>query len=80
MAIIGAGPAGLSCATFLLREGIAVELFDKQNRAGGLLSYGIPGFKLDKSDIERRVEFLNTRLELNLTKIVKLEKILVLKS
>jgi glutamate synthase (NADPH/NADH) small chain len=58
VAIVGAGPAGLSCATFLLREGIAVELFDKQNRAGGLLSYGIPGFKLDKSDIERRVEFL----------------------
>jgi len=58
VAIVGAGPAGLSCATFLLREGIGVELFDKQNRAGGLLTYGIPGFKLDKSDIERRVKFL----------------------
>jgi len=41
-----------------LREGISVELFDKQNRAGGLLTYGIPGFKLDKGDIERRVGFL----------------------
>ncbi len=58
VAIVGAGPAGLSCATFLLREGISVELFDKQNRAGGLLTYGIPGFKLDKGDIERRVGFL----------------------
>ncbi len=58
VAIIGAGPAGISCATFLLREGIRVELFDKQNRAGGLLTYGIPGFKLDKSDIDRRVGFL----------------------
>ena len=58
VAIIGAGPAGISCATFLLREGIRVELFDRQNRAGGLLTYGIPGFKLDKSDIERRVGFL----------------------
>ncbi len=58
VAIIGAGPAGISCATFLLREGIRVELFDRQNRAGGLLTYGIPGFKLDKRDIERRVDFL----------------------
>jgi glutamate synthase (NADPH/NADH) small chain len=58
VAIIGAGPAGLSTATFLLREGVSVEIFDKQNRAGGLLTYGIPGFKLDKSVIERRVELL----------------------
>jgi glutamate synthase (NADPH/NADH) small chain len=58
VAIIGAGPAGISCATFLLRKGIKVELFDKQARAGGLLTYGIPGFKLDKRDIERRVGFL----------------------
>jgi glutamate synthase (NADPH/NADH) small chain len=58
VAIVGAGPAGLSAATFLLREGIDVELFDRQNRPGGLLTYGIPGFKLDKSVVERRVEIL----------------------
>ena len=58
VAIVGAGPAGLSAATFLLREGIDVELFDRQNKPGGLLTYGIPGFKLDKSVIERRVEIL----------------------
>jgi len=58
VAIIGAGPAGLSVATFLLREGVDVEIFDKQNRAGGLMTYGIPGFKLDKSIIQRRVDFL----------------------
>ncbi|SHO80788.1 Glutamate synthase [NADPH] small chain [hydrothermal vent metagenome] len=58
VAIIGAGPSGLSAATFLLREGINVELFDKHNRAGGLMSYGIPGFKLDKSVVERRVNSL----------------------
>jgi len=58
VAIIGAGPAGLSVATFLLREGVDVEIFDKQNRAGGLMTYGIPGFKLDKSIIARRVDFL----------------------
>jgi len=58
VAIIGAGPAGLSAATFLLREGIDVEIFDKQARPGGLLTYGIPGFKLDKNIIERRVRLL----------------------
>ncbi len=58
VAIIGAGPAGLSAATFLLREGINVEIFDKQEKAGGLMTYGIPGFKLDKSIIERRVDLL----------------------
>ncbi len=58
VAIIGAGPAGLSAATFLLREGIDVELFDKQNRPGGLLTYGIPGFKLDKHIVDRRVKLL----------------------
>ncbi|KIM08125.1 MAG: glutamate synthase [Sulfurovum sp. PC08-66] len=58
VAIIGAGPSGLSAATFLLREGIDVELFDKHNRPGGLMTYGIPGFKLDKSIIARRIDYL----------------------
>jgi glutamate synthase (NADPH/NADH) small chain len=58
VAIIGAGPAGLSAATFLLREGINVEIFDKQNRAGGLMTYGIPGFKLNKDIIQRRINLL----------------------
>ncbi|MDD5405796.1 MAG: glutamate synthase subunit beta [Sulfurovaceae bacterium] len=58
VAIIGAGPAGLSAATFLLRDGISVEIFDKQAKAGGLLMYGIPGFKLDKNIVSRRVRLL----------------------
>ena len=58
VAIVGAGPAGLSAATFLLREGVDVEIFDRQNRPGGLLTYGIPGFKLDKKVVERRVKLL----------------------
>lgn len=58
VAIIGAGPAGLSAATFLLRHGIKVEIFDKQSRAGGLLTYGIPGFKLDKNIVARRIRLL----------------------
>ncbi len=58
VAIIGAGPAGIACATYLLRAGIGVSMYDKQNRAGGLLTYGIPGFKLDKEVVARRVRWL----------------------
>lgn len=58
VAIIGSGPSGISTATFLLRKGIAVEMFERDDRAGGLLTYGIPGFKLDKSAVDRRVDWL----------------------
>ncbi|MBD0402838.1 glutamate synthase subunit beta [Flammeovirga sp. EKP202] len=58
VAIVGSGPAGLSCATFLLRAGVKPVVFDKADRAGGLLTYGIPGFKLEKAAVERRVELL----------------------
>lgn len=58
VAIIGSGPAGLSAATYLLRSGIAVTVYERSDRAGGLLTYGIPNFKLDKKIVERRVKFL----------------------
>ncbi len=58
VAIIGSGPAGLSCATYLLRSGIAVTMYERSDKAGGLLTYGIPNFKLDKKIVERRVKFL----------------------
>ncbi len=58
IAIIGSGPAGISAATFLLRKGFQVEMFERADRAGGLLMYGIPGFKLDKTTIDRRVNWL----------------------
>jgi glutamate synthase (NADPH/NADH) small chain len=58
VAIVGAGPAGLSAATFLAREGVEVEVFDKHRRPGGLLTYGIPGFKLNKNIISRRIDLL----------------------
>lgn len=58
VAIIGSGPAGLSCATYLLRSGISVTMYERSDRAGGLLTYGIPGFKLDKKIVDRRLGFL----------------------
>ncbi len=58
VAVVGSGPAGLSVATYLLRAGIGVDMYEKADRAGGLLTYGIPGFKLDKKVVERRVRGL----------------------
>ncbi|MDR2639295.1 MAG: glutamate synthase subunit beta [Helicobacteraceae bacterium] len=58
VALIGSGPASLSAATFLARAGVAAEIFEKDDRAGGLLTYGIPNFKLDKQVVARRFEFL----------------------
>jgi len=58
VAVIGSGPAGLSVATYLLRSGISVTMYERSDRAGGLLTYGIPNFKLDKKVVDRRVKFL----------------------
>ncbi len=53
--IVGAGPAGLAAAEQLRRLGYKVEVYDRYDRAGGLLVYGIPGFKLEKDVVARRV-------------------------
>lgn len=58
VAVIGSGPSGISAATFLLRKGFEVEMFERADRAGGLLMYGIPGFKLDKTTVDRRINWL----------------------
>ena len=58
IAVIGAGPAGLVAATRLNRMGYMVSVFDKHSLPGGLLRYGIPNFKLDKSVIDRRMAVL----------------------
>ncbi len=54
VAIIGAGPAGLACADILARNGIKSSVFDRQAQIGGLMTYGIPAFKLEKDIIQRR--------------------------
>ena len=52
--IIGAGPGGLAAADLLRRQGVQVTVYDRYDRSGGLLTYGIPGFKLEKDIVERR--------------------------
>ncbi|MEO8529620.1 MAG: NAD(P)-dependent oxidoreductase [Deltaproteobacteria bacterium] len=56
--IIGAGPGGLAAADRLRRAGLQVTVYDRHDRAGGLLTYGIPGFKLEKDVVLRRIEQL----------------------
>jgi len=58
VAVVGSGPAGMAAAQQLARAGHAVTLFEKNDRIGGLMRYGIPDFKLEKSHIDRRVEQL----------------------
>lgn len=60
VAIVGSGPAGLACAQQLARVGHSVSVFEKENRIGGLLRYGIPDFKLDKKVIDRRMGQMQT--------------------
>ncbi len=56
--IIGAGPAGLACGEELRKKGYQITIYDRYDRAGGLLIYGIPNFKLEKHVVERRIKLL----------------------
>jgi glutamate synthase (NADPH/NADH) small chain len=70
VAVIGAGPAGLACAERLVREGVAVTVYDRNPAAGGLLATGVPPFKLDKDRLARRVarlEAMGVTFELGVT-------------
>ena len=58
VAVIGAGPAGLTCAGVLAQEGVQVEIFESLNKAGGVLSYGIPEFRLPKEIVKYEVDNL----------------------
>src|SRR5690606_6537268 len=70
VAIIGAGPGGLAAAEALRRAGVQVTVYDRHDRAGGLLTYGIPGFKLEKDVVMQRIAQLEqggVQFELNCT-------------
>jgi glutamate synthase (NADPH) small chain len=56
VAVVGSGPAGLACAQQLARAGHAVTLYERSDRVGGLLMYGIPDFKMEKHLVQRRIE------------------------
>ena len=56
VAVVGSGPAGMAAAQQLARAGHDVTLFEKNDRVGGLLRYGIPDFKMEKTHIDRRVK------------------------
>ena len=61
VAVVGSGPGGMTCADELAKLGYAVTVFESLDRPGGLLVNGIPGFKLEKSIVERRLELLRNR-------------------
>jgi glutamate synthase (NADPH/NADH) small chain len=58
VAVVGSGPAGLACATQLNRAGHLVTVFERADRIGGLLMYGIPNMKLEKSIVQRRIDLM----------------------
>ncbi len=60
VAVVGSGPSGLACAQQLARAGHAVTVFEKNDRVGGLLRYGIPDFKMEKRLIDRRIAQMET--------------------
>jgi glutamate synthase (NADPH/NADH) small chain len=81
VAVIGAGPAGLGCADVLVRNGVTPVVFDRYPEAGGLLTFGIPSFKLEKDVMKRRSELLQGmgvefRLGVEVGKDITLEQLL----
>ncbi len=60
VAVVGAGPAGLSCAHVLSREGIDVTIFEKENKGGGLMTYGIAAYKVTPAFCEEEVDFITS--------------------
>lgn len=56
VAVVGSGPAGLTCAAFLARKGASVTIYEKHSKLGGLLRYGIPDFRLDKDLLDNVIE------------------------
>lgn len=81
VAVIGAGPAGLGCAEQLIRNGVAVTVYERQAEIGGLLTYGIPAFKLEKEVMKRRREIftemgIEFKLGVNIGEDIQLSEII----
>ncbi|HUY83272.1 MAG TPA: FAD-dependent oxidoreductase, partial [Steroidobacteraceae bacterium] len=81
VAVVGAGPAGLACADVLVRNGVRPVVFDRHPRIGGLLTFGIPPFKLEKEVVEKRREIMEGmgvefRLSTEVGRDVELEALL----
>ena len=81
VAVIGAGPAGLGCADILTRNGVKPVVFDRYTRIGGLLTFGIPPFKLEKEVVEKRREVMEGmgvefRLGVEIGKDISVEQLL----
>jgi glutamate synthase (NADPH/NADH) small chain len=80
VAVVGSGPAGLACAAQLNKAGHTVTVYERADRIGGLLTYGIPQFKLEKGVVERRVKIMEAEgitfvTNANIGKNVKIEKL-----
>ncbi len=78
VAIIGGGPAGLTCAAFLARRGIQVTIYEKNEKLGGILSYGIPNFRLEPTIVEKTINKIlalgiEAKTNFELGKNIKLE-------
>ena len=81
VAIVGAGPAGLACADVLIRHGVTPVVFDKRPEIGGLLTFGIPEFKLEKEVVKKRRQVLEGmgvefKLNINIGSDIKFQSLL----
>jgi glutamate synthase (NADPH/NADH) small chain len=81
VAIVGAGPAGLGCADILVRNGVTPVVFDRYPKIGGLLTFGIPPFKLEKQVVDKRREMMETmgvefRLNVEVGRDIEIERLL----
>ena len=80
VAIIGGGPAGLTCSAFLAKKGVQVTIYEKNEKLGGILSYGIPDFRLDQTIVEKTIKKIlelgiNVKTNFELGKNLKLEEL-----
>ena len=73
VAVIGSGPAGLACAEKLVKLGYNIDVYDKYDKAGGILTYGIPSFVLDKDIVDKKINYISS-LGVNFILNTELEK------